>query len=91
MKIYLTDPPGYGDSRPPARTIPVGYYRRDAYFADALMRELGFKKYSIIGWCDGGTAALLMASDFPETVENLIIMGTTAYITPDDAAFLESM
>lgn len=89
--IIAWDPPGNGDSRPPARTYPAGYYRRDGYIADQLMRKLGFQKYSIIGWRDGGTTLLLMASDHPESVENLIIFGTTAYITSEDSAFMESM
>lgn len=88
--IISWDPPGYGKSRPPERKFSAGYYHHDAYIADALMRKLGFDKYSIIGWCDGGTTGLLMASHYPESVDKLVIFGTTAYITADDTAFFES-
>lgn len=89
--IIAWDPPGYGKSRPPERTFSAGYYHRDAYIANALMRKLGFEKYSIIGWCDGGTTGLIMASHYPETVDKLVIFGATAYMSPDDADFFECM
>lgn len=49
--VVAWDPPGYSKSRPPYdRTFPVGFYHRDAYLADSLMRQLGFQQYSIVGW-----------------------------------------
>lgn len=89
--IVAWDPPGYGKSRPPERKFCAGYYRRDAYIANVLMRELGFEKYSIIGWCDGGTTGLLMASYYSAAVDKLVIFGATAYISPEDTDFFECM
>ena len=62
------DPPGYGQSRPPARTWPENdvyptYSHRDAQIAEHFMSQvLGHQKYSIIGWSDGGICSLIMAA-----------------------------
>lgn len=89
--IIAWDPPGYGKSRPPERTFPVGFYHRDAYLADALMRQLGFDKYSVAGWSDGGTSGLIMASQYPEAVEKLAIWGTGPILYPTDVAICQSI
>lgn len=88
--IVAWDPPGYGKSRPPERTFPSGFYHRDAYLADALMRRLGFDKYSIAGWSDGGATGLIMASRYPEAIKKLIVWGAGAYICSSELAFHES-
>lgn len=85
------DPPGYGKSRPPYdRTFPVGFYHRDAYLADSLMRQLGFQQYSIVGWSDGGTTGLIMASHYPEAVKKLAIWGSGPIIHPTDVKICQS-
>lgn len=88
--IVAWDPPGYGKSRPPERTFPPGFYHRDAYLADALMRRLGFDKYSIAGWSDGGGTGLVMASRYPEAIKKLIVWGGGTYVCPKELAFCES-
>lgn len=88
--VVAWDPPGYGKSRPPVRTFPPGFYHRDAYLADALMRRLGFDKYSVAGWSDGGATGLVMASRFPEAIKKLIVWGAGTYVCPTELAFCES-
>lgn len=88
--IIAWDPPGYGKSRPPERTFPPGFYHRDAYLADALMRRLGFDKYSVAGWSDGGSTGLVMASRYPEVIQKLIIWGAGSYVCPTELEFCES-
>lgn len=85
------DPPGYGDSRPPERTFPAGFYHRDAYLADALMQKMDFQQYSIIGWSDGGTTGLIMASSYPEAVNKLAIWGSAPVLSRHDVDVSESI
>jgi valacyclovir hydrolase len=54
LTLIAWDPPGYGDSRPPARTWPLNYFERDAEFAVEFMKELGYDKFNVVGWSDGG-------------------------------------
>lgn len=88
--IIAWDPPGYGKSRPPERSFPAGFYHRDAYLADALMRKLGFDKYSAAGWSDGGSTGLILASHYPEAIKKLIIWGAGSYVCPTELEFCES-
>lgn len=85
------DPPGYGKSRPPERTFPVGFYHRDAYLADKLMIKLGFEEYSIVGWSDGGATGLIMASIYPEAVKKVAIWGSSPILHPADIRMCQSM
>lgn len=89
--IIAWDPPGYGSSRPPERTFPVGFYHHDAYLAAALMRQLGFEKYSIVGWSDGGTTGLILASYYPQAVKKLAIWGTGPMLLPADVEICQSI
>ena len=41
FQVVSFDPRGYGQSRPPSRTFPTGFYERDADDAAELMRQLG--------------------------------------------------
>jgi len=81
------DPPGFGKSRPPARTWPEDdvyptYYHRDAQVADRFMSQaLGHQKYSVIGWSDGGISSLIMAAIAPERVDRVVCLAGQAYFT----------
>ena len=60
--VIAPDPHGYGQSRPPRREYPLDFYHRDAADMFALMSALGHDRFSIIGWSDGGIAALYRAT-----------------------------
>ena len=75
---------GYGYSRPGNRFESPNYYATDSEDAHALMEALHFPTYSVLGWCNGGTAALLLAAMHPESVRNLVIWGARAYLTKED-------
>ena len=55
------DPPGYGKSRPPARDFK-NFFQEDAKMAVEMMKQLGFEKFSLLGWSDGGITALVAAA-----------------------------
>lgn len=49
-----------------------------------ILQKLGLEKVSIVGWSDGGIAAIIMAARFPELVQNIVIWGANAYVTQKD-------
>ncbi|XP_055697030.1 valacyclovir hydrolase-like [Phlebotomus papatasi] len=85
------DPPGYGKSIPPRRQFPLDFFYKDARYAHKLMENLSFKKYSILGWSDGGITGMIQAAEFPNAVENLAIWGSNAYIAPKEIEIYESI
>ena len=90
--IVSFDPRGYGESRPPNRifqTDPVHFLEQDAIDAHGIMSSLGFSKYSVLGWSDGGVAGIQLASKFPGSVMNLAIWGANAYVSKEDIQLFE--
>lgn len=90
LTIIAWDPPGYGKSRPPNKTFPENFFRRDATWACNLMKTLGFNKFSLIGWSDGGITSLILAAVYPENVQKVIVIGANAYITPGEMEIYQS-
>ncbi|XP_058790154.1 valacyclovir hydrolase-like [Phymastichus coffea] len=89
LTIIAWDPPGYGKSKPPNRTFPKNFHRRDATWACNFMKTLGFDKFSLIGWSDGGITSLILAATYPENVRKIIVTATHTYITPQEMALYE--
>lgn len=90
LTIVAWDPPGYGKSRPPNRTFSDDFFQRDATYAHGLMKALGYTKFSLIGWSDGGITSLLLASTYPESVRKMVVLGANAYVHPSEIKILES-
>lgn len=88
--IIAWDPPGYGRSTPPKRTFPVDFFQRDAKDAYDLMQELGFERYSLLRWSDGGMTAMIMAANHPDVVEKLVVWGASSYLLKEEIAIFES-
>ncbi|CAD1476929.1 unnamed protein product, partial [Heterotrigona itama] len=82
--IVAWDPPGYGRSRPPDRTFPDDFFQRDANWAYNLMKALGYTKFSLIGWSDGGITSLMLASMFPNNIRKMVAVAANAYVTPEE-------
>ncbi|CAL8105430.1 unnamed protein product [Orchesella dallaii] len=84
--VIVWDPPGYGKSRPPHRDFSIGaeMYEKDADCAATLMENLGFNKYSLLGWNDGAATACYIAACYPNAVNYLIIWGGRAEIKQED-------
>lgn len=89
FSIIAWDPPGYGRSIPPKRTFPTDFFHRDAAAANDLMKCLGFERFSLLGWSDGGITAMILAVKYPESVDKLVIWGSNAYIIPDELKIYE--
>ena len=85
--IVAFDPRGYGDSTPPNRDFsikPVHFLEQDAIDAHELMQQLGFKSYSVLGWCNGATAGMILAARQPQAISKLVIWRGVAYLTQED-------
>jgi len=82
---------GYGSSIPPKRDFPVDFYKRDADDALEVMQKLGYKKYSILGWSDGGNCACIMASLSPQSIKKLVLWGGNSFITPEELVSYQSI
>uniref|UniRef100_A0A3Q3B401 Biphenyl hydrolase like n=1 Tax=Kryptolebias marmoratus TaxID=37003 RepID=A0A3Q3B401_KRYMA len=78
------DPRGYGRSRPPDRDFPLDFFERDAKDAVDLMKALGFDRFSLLGWSDGGITSLVAAARNPDRINKIVIWGANAFISEDD-------
>ncbi|XP_056270739.1 valacyclovir hydrolase [Pseudoliparis swirei] len=78
------DPRGYGQSRPPARDFPPDFFERDAKDAVDLMKALGFGKFSLLGWSDGGITAMIAAARHPHVIRKLVVWGANAFVSQQD-------
>ena len=88
------DPRGYGYSHQAPRTFsiaPEHHLKTDARDAHELMTSLGYSKYSVLGWCDGGITAIHIAALFPESVNGIILWGSKGYIDESDIKKAESI
>lgn len=81
VRLLVADRPGYGGSdRYPADIVPDW-----ELFADLLaeaLQTMGTGPLPLVGWSNGGVAALALAATHPELVSALTIVATPA---PDDA------
>jgi len=74
--VVAPDLRGYGDSSQPATVPSHETYgkRRMGVDGVALMRQLGFDRFDVVGHDRGGRAAYRMALDSPEAVRRLTVM-----------------
>ncbi|XP_056096489.1 valacyclovir hydrolase isoform X1 [Rhinichthys klamathensis goyatoka] len=89
--LVAFDPRGYGHSRPPDRDFPENFFHRDAKDALDLMQALGFRRFSLLGWSDGGITALISASLNPELINQMVVWGANAYVSKEDVQIYQAM
>jgi len=87
------DPPGFGGSKPhhDKEYFPTDFYFRDAGLAVKTMRSLGFENFSMAGWSNGGTTAMIAAAIYPQLVRKLVVWGTRSYIAQEDMQKIEKV
>ncbi|CAG9857986.1 unnamed protein product [Phyllotreta striolata] len=85
------DPPGYGDSRPPNRNFTENFYENDADTAQQFMKFLGIRKFSLLGWSDGGISGLILAAKYQENVEKLVVWGSNSYVIEEELEAYEKL
>jgi haloacetate dehalogenase len=74
--VVATDLRGYGDSSKPADAPDHAPHSKRAMARDqiAVMRQLGFERFSVAGHDRGGRCAYRMALDHPEAVTKLAVL-----------------
>ncbi|XP_039984464.1 valacyclovir hydrolase isoform X2 [Xiphias gladius] len=85
------DPRGYGQSRPPDRDFPSDFFERDAKDAVDLMKALGFGKFSLLGWSDGGITALIAAARNPDLINKMAVWGSNAFVSRQDLELYDAV
>ena len=94
--VVLVDLPGYGDSLPPpCATEDVAAFGKRAMAAEvvAVMAELGFDRFAVVGHDRGARCAYRLALDHPAAVTALgvlDILPTADVFASVDAAFARS-
>ena len=74
--VVVPDLRGYGDSSKPPSTVDHAPYSKRAMARDqvAVMRQLGFTRFSVAGHDRGGRCAYRLALDHPESVRQLAVL-----------------
>ncbi len=73
-KTIVFDLPGFGKSDNPEPTWGVVEY---SDFVRALLKKLGYSKYSIFGHSFGGSIAIYIAENHPQVIDSLILSGVS--------------
>jgi len=89
--VVAFDPRGYGASIPPQRDFPKTFFQRDADDAAELMLKLGFEKFSVLGWSDGGIAGMILSGERPELVRKLVVWGANAFVSQEDVDLIDKV
>ncbi|KAJ8909314.1 hypothetical protein NQ315_008312 [Exocentrus adspersus] len=58
--------------------------------AHTFMKRLNIKKYSLLGWSDGGISSIILSSKYSSHIEKLVIWGVNSYILPQEVMSYES-
>lgn len=53
-------------------------------------QKLQIAPCSLLGWSDGGVTAMIIAAEFPELINKLVIWGANAYLTNQDVEIYKS-
>jgi len=85
VTLVYFDPRGMGGSGPIREESDMSMAAVRADF-DALRDSLGLKKVHAIGWSNGAGNLILLAAEFPETLESATFVHGVASYTQEDAA-----
>lgn len=48
------------------------------------MKNLGYDKYSILGFSDSGRTAMVLAARYPDVIRKLVVWGTCSFVGPKE-------
>ena len=54
------------------------------------LQVIGYEKYSVMGWSDGGITGQIMACNYYKSIQKLIVWGSHAFYTDEDMVTCES-
>ena len=72
-EVVAPDLPGFGES---SKQIPSYSFKSHAQAVKLLMDRLGLERVHVVGWSQGGGAALELADLFPDRVASLTLMAS---------------
>lgn len=55
-----------------------------------IFKGIGFKRYSLLGWSDGGISSMILSAKYPQCVNKLVVWGANAYVIPSEIETYES-
>ncbi|ETW09730.1 hypothetical protein H310_00221 [Aphanomyces invadans] len=64
----------------------LDFLEKNAHDAAAFMAGLGYNKYSVLGWSDGANSSVILAAEYPQHMERLVLMGGNAFVSDEDLA-----
>ncbi|XP_042634278.1 valacyclovir hydrolase [Cyprinus carpio] len=82
---------GYGGWCRPEGDFPPDFFHRDAKDAVDLMQALGLRRFSLLGWSDGGITALIAAALNPALIQKMVVWGSNAYVSQEDVQIYQSI
>ena len=85
LTMVYFDPRGMGESDSVRENPDMGMAAVRQDF-DALRRHLGLERVNAIGWSNGCTNLVMLASEYPETLDGAIFLHGIASFTPEDMA-----
>ncbi len=51
---------------------------------DLLLQSSEDKRFSLLGWSDGGITALAIAGTYPERIRRMVLWGSNSFISAKD-------
>jgi len=88
--VISFDQRGYGKSIAEKRDFNSDFCHVDADDGAKIMKTLGYEKYSILGWCNGGVSAIIMAARFWQHIDKLVVWGSNTFVSDNDVAVIKS-
>ncbi|KAI4828669.1 hypothetical protein KUCAC02_022748 [Chaenocephalus aceratus] len=76
---------------PRQRLSHLTSFERDAQDAVDLMKALGFDKFSLLGWSDGGITAMMAAAKNPDLISRMVVWGSNAFVSQQDLELYEAV
>ncbi|GAA6225165.1 valacyclovir hydrolase [Lates japonicus] len=55
------------------------------------MKALGFGKFSLLGWSDGGITALIAAARNPDLINKMVVWGSNAFVSQHDLGLYDAV
>jgi valacyclovir hydrolase len=82
-RVLAPDLRGYGRSVPKPRAFEVDFYLQDAWDVARLLDALSLPPAHVLGYSDGGEAALLVAATGPERTRSVVAWGVAGALGPE--------
>lgn len=54
------------------------------FFNHFFWQTLGFAKFSLLGWSDGGITALVAAARNPDLINKMVVWGANVFVSQQD-------